>query len=114
MGWILPRTDVSFHSHGYDHALAGDLQATRAMVGKAACLLDANGIRVLQSCGRDVDHQILGIHYVNETVPPDKWIYWDLAFLVWDALMLIEDGSCGRQANGIPHQFQEQECSLHS
>ena len=35
-----------------------------------------------------IDHQILGIHHVNETVPADQWIYWDLGFLVWGALML--------------------------
>jgi uncharacterized membrane protein len=35
-----------------------------------------------------VDHQILGIHHVNETAPPDQWIYWDIGFLIWDALML--------------------------
>ncbi len=36
-----------------------------------------------------IDHQILGIHHVNETVPPDQWIYWDLGFLAWGAAMLI-------------------------
>lgn len=36
-----------------------------------------------------VDHQILGIHHVNETVPPDQWIWWDLAFLIWGAAMLV-------------------------
>jgi uncharacterized membrane protein len=35
-----------------------------------------------------VDHQILGLHHVNETVPRDLWIYWDIAFLVWGAVML--------------------------
>lgn len=35
-----------------------------------------------------IDHQILGIHHVNETVHPDQWIYWDLGFLVWGVLML--------------------------
>lgn len=35
-----------------------------------------------------IDHQILGIHHVNETVPPGQWIYWDLGFLLWGALML--------------------------
>lgn len=35
-----------------------------------------------------VDHQILGIHHVNETVPRSQWIYWDMAFLVWGAAML--------------------------
>ncbi|RWO03261.1 MAG: DUF2243 domain-containing protein [Mesorhizobium sp.] len=36
-----------------------------------------------------VDHQILGIHHVNETVPREQWIYWDLSFLLWGALMLV-------------------------
>jgi uncharacterized membrane protein len=36
-----------------------------------------------------VDHQILGIHHVNETVPSEQWIWWDLAFLVWGAAMLL-------------------------
>jgi uncharacterized membrane protein len=36
-----------------------------------------------------IDHQLLGIHHVNETVPHDQWIYWDIGFLVWGALMLL-------------------------
>lgn len=36
-----------------------------------------------------IDHQILGIHHVNETVPPEQWIYWDLGFLAWGAAMVI-------------------------
>jgi uncharacterized membrane protein len=36
-----------------------------------------------------IDHHLLGIHHVNETVPPEQWIYWDLGFLVWGALMVI-------------------------
>ncbi len=36
-----------------------------------------------------VNHQILGIHHVNETVPPEHWIYWDIAFLLWGAAMLV-------------------------
>jgi uncharacterized membrane protein len=35
-----------------------------------------------------VDHQLLGIHHVNETVPREQWIYWDLGFLLWGAAML--------------------------
>lgn len=35
-----------------------------------------------------INHQILGIHHVNETVPREQWIYWDVAFLLWGALML--------------------------
>lgn len=36
-----------------------------------------------------IDHQLLGIHHVNETVPRAQWIYWDLGFLAWGAAMLI-------------------------
>jgi uncharacterized membrane protein len=36
-----------------------------------------------------IDHQLLGLHHVNETVSPDQWIYWDIGFLVWGAAMLV-------------------------
>ena len=36
-----------------------------------------------------IDHHLLGLHHVNETVPPAQWLYWDMAFLVWGALMLL-------------------------
>jgi uncharacterized membrane protein len=35
-----------------------------------------------------IDHQILGIHHVNETVPREHWIWWDLGFLLWGAAMV--------------------------
>lgn len=35
-----------------------------------------------------VDHQLLGIHHVNETVPRDQWLIWDIGFLIWGAAML--------------------------
>jgi uncharacterized membrane protein len=34
-----------------------------------------------------IDHHLLGLHHVNETVPRDQWIYWDVGFLVWGVLM---------------------------
>ena len=36
-----------------------------------------------------VDHHVLGIHHVNETVPQEQWIFWDVGFLIWGAAMLI-------------------------
>lgn len=36
-----------------------------------------------------INHHLLGIHHVNETVPPERWIYWDLGFLVWGAAMIV-------------------------
>jgi uncharacterized membrane protein len=35
-----------------------------------------------------IDHQILGLHHVNETVPREQWLWWDLGFLAWGAAML--------------------------
>jgi uncharacterized membrane protein len=36
-----------------------------------------------------VDHHLLGIHHVNETVPGGQWIYWDVGFLLWGAAMIV-------------------------
>jgi uncharacterized membrane protein len=36
-----------------------------------------------------VNHQILGIHHVNETAPREHWIIWDMGFLIWGAGMLV-------------------------
>jgi uncharacterized membrane protein len=36
-----------------------------------------------------VNHHLLGLHHVNETVPQSQWMMWDLAFLMWGAAMLI-------------------------
>jgi uncharacterized membrane protein len=36
-----------------------------------------------------VNHQLLGMHHVNETVDRACWLYWDAGFLVWGAAMLV-------------------------
>ena len=36
-----------------------------------------------------VDHQLLGLHHVNETAPIEQWLYWDLGFLAWGAAMVV-------------------------
>jgi uncharacterized membrane protein len=36
-----------------------------------------------------VDHQLLGLHHVNETVPRSQWVYWDIGFLIWGAAMSL-------------------------
>ena len=35
-----------------------------------------------------INHEILGLHHVNETVPPDQRLAWDIGFLAWGAAML--------------------------
>jgi uncharacterized membrane protein len=36
-----------------------------------------------------VDHELLGVHHVNELVARDLYIYWDMGFLLWGAVMLV-------------------------
>jgi uncharacterized membrane protein len=36
-----------------------------------------------------IDHHLLRLHHVNETVPQQQWISWDIGFLVWGALMVL-------------------------
>jgi uncharacterized membrane protein len=44
-----------------------------------------------------IDHQVLGIHHVNETVPREQWLWWDLGFLLWGALMLLGGWALARR-----------------
>lgn len=45
-----------------------------------------------------VNHQLLGLHHVNETVPPDQWLLWDMGFLgsgvvlVWIGWRIVRRG----------------------
>jgi uncharacterized membrane protein len=39
-----------------------------------------------------VDHQLLGIHHVNELAPRDRWLVWDMGFLLWGVAMLVGGG----------------------
>jgi uncharacterized membrane protein len=36
-----------------------------------------------------IDHHLLGIHHVNETVPRQQWVYWDVGFLISGAAMIL-------------------------
>ena len=90
------RWDGAFHSTTYVFVIAGLFILWRAahrqhlawsnkmLVGT---LLIGFGIfNVVEGV---IDHQILGVHHVNEQVARASWIYWDLAFLVWGAAMLV-------------------------
>jgi uncharacterized membrane protein len=43
-----------------------------------------------------VDHQILRLHQVNETVPEGQRIFWDLGFLLWGAAMIVMGAAMAR------------------
>jgi uncharacterized membrane protein len=36
-----------------------------------------------------VDHEVFKLHQVNETVPHEQRIFWDIGFLLWGAAMLV-------------------------
>ena len=36
-----------------------------------------------------LNHHVLGIHHVNETVPKDRWAFWDIGFTLSGAMMII-------------------------
>ena len=36
-----------------------------------------------------IDHQLLGLHHVNETAPRDQWLVWDLGFLALGLALFI-------------------------
>jgi uncharacterized membrane protein len=36
-----------------------------------------------------VDHEVLGVHHVNELVAPSQRVYWDIAFLIWGLVMIV-------------------------
>ncbi len=55
----------------------------RSLAG--SLLIGFGGFNVVEGV---INHHLLGIHHVNETVPADQWLVWDIGFLVWGAVML--------------------------
>lgn len=48
-----------------------------------------------------VNHHPLGLHHVNETVPREQWLLWNVGFLLWGAAMLA-GGSWLLHARTVP------------
>jgi uncharacterized membrane protein len=63
---------------------AGERGTARQLIGLA--LLGWGLFNVVEGI---VDHLLLGIHHVNETAPREHWLWWDLAFLLWGAAMIV-------------------------
>jgi uncharacterized membrane protein len=88
--------DGIFHASTYIFVLLGLIilwkRAHRTHVRWSGKLLAGTilmGFGIFNLVEGIVDHHLLGIHHVNETVPRDQWIYWDLGFLIWGAVMLV-------------------------
>ena len=87
--------DGLFHASTYAFVLIGLLILWRAAhrthvrwSGKALAGTILAGFGLFNLVEGLIDHHLLKIHHVNETVPPAQWIYWDLGFLAWGAAML--------------------------
>ena len=60
------------------------LWSSRLLVG--SMLVGFGAFNVVEGL---VNHHLLQLHHVNETVARDQWIYWDLGFLAWGAAMWV-------------------------
>ena len=90
------RWDGIFHSSTYIFVIAGLFilwraahrqhlyWSTRLLIG--SMLIGFGAFNVVEGL---IDHHVLVIHRVNETVPPDQRIYWDIGFIAWGVAMLI-------------------------
>jgi uncharacterized membrane protein len=97
--------DGLFHAATYVFTLAGLLILWRAARRPhflwSARLLFATmlmGFGLFNLVEGTINHQLLGLHHVNETVPREQWIYWDIGFLIWGAAMLLGGWSLLRSA----------------
>ena len=99
--------DGLFHASTYVFVVLGLVVLTRA--GRRACLRWSAmlvvgsvliGFGLFNLVEGIVDHQLLDLHHVNETVPVEQWIWWDMGFLAWGALMLV----AGWQIHAIGRQ----------
>lgn len=87
--------DGLFHAATYVFTVAGVALLWRAFAsgrgGSAGELfgLFLAGFGIFNLVEGVVDHLLLGIHHVNETAPRAQWLWWDLGFLLWGAVMLV-------------------------
>ena len=88
--------DGLFHLATYIFVLAGLLilwrEARRTHIRWSTKLLAGTilmGFGIFNLVEGVVDHHLLGLHHVNETVPQEQWIWWDVGFLIWGAVMLL-------------------------
>jgi uncharacterized membrane protein len=88
--------DGLFHAATYIFVLAGLILLWRAArrihapwSGRLLAGALLMGFGVFNLVEGVINHHLLGIHHVNETVPREMWVYWDVGFLIWGAVMLI-------------------------
>ncbi|MGE3541161.1 MAG: DUF2243 domain-containing protein [Candidatus Tectimicrobiota bacterium] len=115
--------DGLFHLSTYIFVLAGLLvlwkAARRTHVRWSSKLLGGTfllGFGIFNVVEGIINHQILGMHHVNETVPPAQWVYWDMGFLAWGALMVLGGWRLiqrGRQDTPLPRSGETCKARIH-
>ena len=90
------RWDGIFHSATYVFVLIGLFllwrTAHRVHLYWSTKLLAGTmllGFGIFNTVEGIVDHHLLGIHHVNETVPRDQWLLWDIGFTLWGMAMIV-------------------------
>jgi len=87
--------DGLFHAVTYVFTIAGLALLWRALrTGESGTAPQLIGLALLgwglfNVVEGIVDHLLLSIHHVNETAPREQWIWWDLGFLLWGAVMIV-------------------------
>lgn len=88
--------DGAFHLVTYVFIVAGLISLWRAAhrshlwwSGKLLSGTLLIGFGLFNLVEGSINHHLLGIHHVNETVAREQWIYWDVGFLLWGAVMLL-------------------------
>ena len=88
--------DGLFHAVTYIFVAAGVLLlwrgfATRQAIWSGKMLVGTvlMGFGIFNVVEGLADHHLLGLHHVNETVPREQWLLWDLAFLLWGLAMIV-------------------------
>ena len=88
--------DGLFHAATYGFTVAGLAvlwrSARRPHFRRSPRLLIATilmGFGIFNLVEGTINHHLLGLHHVNETVSRGAWLFWDVGFLVWGAVMLI-------------------------
>jgi uncharacterized membrane protein len=88
--------DGLFHAATYGFVVTGLVLLWRA-VGRAHVVWSSRmliasmliGFGLFNLVEGAINHHVLGLHHVNETVRPEHWVYWDIGFLAWGGAMLI-------------------------
>jgi uncharacterized membrane protein len=73
--------------------------SARAFVGALA--IGWGGFNLVEGV---IDHQLLGFHHVNETVPQSQWLSWDVGFLAFGAILVAAGWAltqAGRREQGV-------------